>query len=75
VVTDDCWACDRGVPHVHRTGADCPHERSDGTEPPCCGDERAAHVALLALDHNLRTGRTAVPDAPAGARSAPEQKA
>ena len=61
-----CWACDRGVPHVHREGTDCPHQRVDGTEWPCCGDHRVEHVALLRLAHDLRTGKTAVPDNPAG---------
>jgi hypothetical protein len=65
VVTAECWACDRGVPHRHRPTEDCPHTGSDGAARPCCANEVARRVELTTLAFNIRTGRAAVPDDPA----------
>lgn len=61
-----CWACRASLPHVHREGADCPHERSDGSAPGCCADEMTARVELAELSFALKTGRARVPDDLAG---------
>lgn len=60
-----CWACDRGVPHDHG-GRDCPHELSSGEPRSCCADWMRDAVELRSLMFEIRTGRAAVPDSPAG---------
>lgn len=62
----DCWACERALPHVHRGGGDCPHEPASGEPAACCADYRARQVELTSLSFALKTGRSSVPDTPAG---------
>lgn len=69
-----CWACRAGLPHVHQDGQACPHEPDDGTAASCCADERAERVELLTLVHDLRTGKSAVPDSPAGVVLADDER-